>query len=346
MIRGKHTHYFYDLLEQMIILEGEGSISAARITFLSHHIYFERCNHEKIDKMKEESVENPSLSRFLNSYLELFAEIFGKPSTDDFKNPIDLYREDYSLNILELARINTPTKSAVEKGLDKSLEWPSDIPYVDWLEDFVKTIFINMFGLYYFNTSIGDMVRWVTKDEHDNPHFINGLNCYETAYNIDNDCGRSEGVDYFDKRNLEKDQIRIKFEHYISQNSNWDTDDLVKNVASKETYKFYYTKEVAYNIFLLAQGFLIILTGKSSRDSYIRSFEDARRLYYRVKKYLMPQKDKKEIVTPEEDNIASEIFYIGLLSGYERGKDLPISEDLLSATLDKLEKEDKEKYLN
>ena len=53
-----------------------------------------------------------------------------------------------------------------------------------------------------------------------------------------------------------------------------------------------------------------------------------------------------ELVTPEEDNIASEIFYIGLLSGYERGKDLPISEDLLSATLDKLEKEDKEKYLN
>ena len=123
----------------------------ARITFVlihmisEYHILAEQCN-------KPDGENN--LFRFISWCLSRFAEELETPSNEEFANPIELYKKDPDINLLELIRFRTPAKNAVEKGLDENFEWPDNVPYEEWEEDILQTAYATLFGLYFFSTPL------------------------------------------------------------------------------------------------------------------------------------------------------------------------------------------------
>ena len=122
----------------------------ARITFVLIHMISEY--HILAEQCTKPDGEN-NLFRFISWCLSRFAEELETPSNEEFKNPIELYKKDSDINLLELIRFRTPAKNAVEKGLDESFEWPDNVPYEEWEEDILQTAYATLFGLYFFNTS-------------------------------------------------------------------------------------------------------------------------------------------------------------------------------------------------
>ena len=104
----------------------------ARITFVLVHLISE--HHELAESAGKHDGEN-NLFRFTSWCLSHFAEELEMPSTEDYKNPIDVFKKEHDVNLLQLVRFRTPAKNAVEKELDESLEWPKDVPYEEWEEE-------------------------------------------------------------------------------------------------------------------------------------------------------------------------------------------------------------------
>ena len=96
----------------------------ARITFVLIHMISEY--HILAEQCTKPDGEN-NLFRFISWCLSRFAEELETPSNEEFKNPIELYKKDSDINLLELIRFRTPAKNAVEKGLDESFEWPDKV---------------------------------------------------------------------------------------------------------------------------------------------------------------------------------------------------------------------------
>ena len=122
----------------------------ARITFVLVHMISE--HHELAESAGKPDGEN-NLFRFVTWCLSRFAEELETPSTEDFKNPIELFKKEQDINLLNLSRFRTPAKNAAEKDLDESMEWPKDVPYEEWEEDMLQTAYATMFGLYFFDTT-------------------------------------------------------------------------------------------------------------------------------------------------------------------------------------------------
>ena len=153
----------------------------ARITFVLIHMISEY--HILAEQCTKPDGEN-NLFRFISWCLSRFAEELETPSNEEFQNPIELYKKDPDINLLELIRFRTPAKNAVEKGLDESFEWPDNVPYEEWEEDILQTAYATLFGLYFFNTPAKDLMKWLGKDERKNLRFVNAMNRHETVLNV------------------------------------------------------------------------------------------------------------------------------------------------------------------
>ena len=116
----------------------------ARITFTLIHMISE--HHELAEMASKPDGEN-NLYRFMWWNLDRMADEFELKPEDEYSNPIDIYRREEQLDLLELCRFRTPTKDAVKKGLEEWQEWPSDVPYEEWEDEMLQTAYITMFGL-------------------------------------------------------------------------------------------------------------------------------------------------------------------------------------------------------
>ena len=153
----------------------------ARITFVLVHMISE--HHELAESAGKPEGEG-NLFNFTSWCLRRFADELEAPSTEGFKNPIELFKKEHDVTLLDLVRFRTPAKNAVEKGLDESFEWPDNVPYEEWEEDMLQTAYATLFGLYFFNTPAKDLMRWLGKDEPKNYRFVNAMNRHETALNV------------------------------------------------------------------------------------------------------------------------------------------------------------------
>ena len=114
----------------------------ARITFVLIHMISEY--HILAEQCTKPDGEN-NLFRFISWCLSRFAEELETPSNEEFTNPIELYKKDPDINLLELIRFRTPAKNAVEKGLDESfcsLRRVGRGHPADGLRNAVRTIFL------------------------------------------------------------------------------------------------------------------------------------------------------------------------------------------------------------
>ena len=209
------------------------------------------------------------------------------PSTEDFKNPIELFKKEHDVTLLDLVRFRTPAKNAVEKGLDESFEWPDNVPYEEWEEDMLQTAYATLFGLYFFNTPAKDLMRWLGKDEPKNYRFVNAMNRHETALNVT------------------EERTRLR-----------EADGPLDMLASGDVLRFCQEKEdTAFGIFMTGT-FAMMMPGKNiNRKGMVSSRDNAKLVYQAAKKSLMGDKLSKQIVTAADDKAAAEVFYWGLIYG-------------------------------
>ena len=73
----------------------------ARITFVLVHLISE--HHELAESAGKPNGEN-NLFRFISWCLSRFAEELEMPSTEDYKNPIDVFKKEHDVNLLQLVR--------------------------------------------------------------------------------------------------------------------------------------------------------------------------------------------------------------------------------------------------
>ena len=77
----------------------------ARITFVLVHMISE--HHELAASAGKPDGEN-NLFQFVTWCLSRFADELEAPSTEEFKNPIELFKKEHDMNLLNLARFRTP----------------------------------------------------------------------------------------------------------------------------------------------------------------------------------------------------------------------------------------------
>lgn len=221
----------------------------------------------------------------------------------------------------DIVRSHTPAKNAVEKGLDESLEWPSDVPYEEWEEDLLQTAYTTLFGLYFFNTPTKDMMRWLGKDEPKNSRFVNAMDRHETALNIIAERGRLLDAD--DPHPLKKKRKRI----YLNDEDCAEAEEqgrklremfhgMIEEVFEGNTQRFCRENEdAAFEIFQMGL-FTMLLPGKQfNRKGILDSPDHSMMLYKSAKKTVLGDKITKKIVTAADDQAAALVFYMGMLSG-------------------------------
>ena len=212
----------------------------ARITFVlihmisEYHILAEQCT-------KPDSENN--LFRFISWCLSRFAEELETASNEEFTNPIELYKKNPDINLLELIRFRTPAKNAVEKGLDESFEWPDNVPYEEWEEDILQTAYATLFGLYFFNTPAKDLMKWLGKDERKNLRFVNAMNRHETVLNVSAERTRLREADgpmpwtKKPKRMYVSDEECARGEEHVAELRR-NFVDVVEKLATGDTLRF------------------------------------------------------------------------------------------------------------
>ncbi|MBR3078183.1 MAG: hypothetical protein IKH01_00020 [Prevotella sp.] len=290
----------------------------ARITFVLVHMISE--HHELAESAGKPDGEN-NLFRFVTWCLSRFAEELETPSTEDFKNPIDLFKKEQDINLLNLARFHTPAKNAVEKDLDESLEWPKDVPYEEWEEDMLQTAYATMFGLYFFDTPAKDLMRWLGKDEPKNYRFVNAMNRHETALNVSEERTRLREADgplpwkKKQKRMYVSDEEMAQGKEHVDQLHQGFL-KLVEMLGTGDVLRFCHEKEdAAFGIFMTGT-FAMMMPGKNiNRKGMVSSRDNAKLVYQAAKKSLMGDKLSKQIVTAADDKAAAEVFYWGLVYG-------------------------------
>lgn len=317
MIKALGSKEGIQLVKDMIVCEGEeAGIRAARKQFLYDHYSMEIIMpREDYDHYKG----GIPLRKFLNSCMDKFADDFEKPSTDDFKNPIELYKEDDSLDIMEFARLNCPTKNAVKQGLDNSLEWPKKVPFEYWAEDLVRAVYINLFGLYYFDSSIDDMVRWVTQDELHNPAFVNAVNHCETALNIDMDRNLhlDDSKPFWGGRNdfTARDEAKNENNDYAQKaqdNFNELFDKWVNDLPLGDTGIFCRVyREEALQVYRAAILVMLMRENLSACEKINDSDDYGRYAFQFAKKFFMGP-DVVEVIEKKGEKVAYEVFNWGL----------------------------------
>ena len=293
----------------------------ARITFVLIHMISDK---HVLAESAAMSDDGSVVFRFISWCLSRFAEELETPSCEEFMNPIEVFRQDYDVNLINLARFRTPAKNAVEKGLDESMEWPADVPYEEWEEDILQTAYATLFGIYYFNTPVEDLICWLGKDEPKNARFVNAMNRHETALNVSDDRARLREADgpvpVEKKQNplyVSDEEIAQGKEHVNQLRRGFLK--MVKMLATDDVLRFCQEKEdTAFGIFM-SGTFAMMMPGKDvDRKSMVSSRDNAKWVYQAAKKSLMGDKLTGEIVTANDDSAAAEIFYWGLVYG-ERG---------------------------
>ena len=288
----------------------------ARITFVLVHLISE--HHELAESAGKPDGEN-NLFRFTSWCLSRFAEELEMPSTEDYKNPIDVFKKEHDVNLLQLVRFRTPAKNAVEKELDESLEWPKDVPYEEWEEDMLQTAYATLFGLYFFNTPAKDLMRWLGKDEPKNFRFVNAMNRHETALNVTEERTRLREADgplpWKKKRMYVSDEEVAQGKEHVDQ-LHQGFRKLVDMLASGDVQRFCQEKEdTAFGVFMTGT-FAMMMPGKNiNRKGMVSSRDNAKLVYQAAKKSLMGDKLSKQIVTAADDKAAAEVFYWGLKFG-------------------------------
>ena len=290
----------------------------ARITFVLIHMISEY--HILAEQCTKPDGEN-NLFRFISWCLSRFAEELETPSNEEFKNPIELYKKDPDINLLDLIRFRTPAKNAVEKGLDESFEWPDNVPYEEWEEDILQTAYATLFGLYFFNTPAKDLMKWLGKNERKNLRFVNAMNRHETVLNVSAERTRLREADgpmpwtKKPKRMYVSDEECAKGEEHVAELRR-NFVDVVEKLATGDTLRFCREKEeTAFGVFMTGL-FAMMMPGKNvNRKGMISSRDNAKMVYQAAKKSLMGDKLANDIVTAADDKAAAEVFYWGLIGG-------------------------------
>lgn len=294
------------------------SESEARITFVLIHIISE---HHELGEMACAPEGDNNLYKFICWCLNKFVEEFETPSTDEFMNPIEAYRTNYDIKLLDLVRHRTPAKNAEKKGLDKDMEWPSNVPYEEWEEELLQTAYTTLFGLYFFETPVKDMMRWLGKDEPKNYHFVNAMNRHETALNINSERTRVHEADGMLPWEKKKKRVYIDDEEYERSKEQVDLlqkvfkEHFVSKMATGDTLRFCQEKEeTAFGVFMTGM-FSMMMPGKDiNRKAWVSSMDNAKTVYQAAKKTMMG-KLAKQIVTADDDKAAAEVYYWGLMLG-------------------------------
>lgn len=306
---------------------------AVRTTFVLLHMTSE---HREIAESAIKSGDEKNLFDFMTYCLHRFAEELERPSSEDYTNPIDLYKKGKKSLLQDIARSNTPAKNAVEKGLDESLEWPSDVPYEKWEEDLLQTAYTTLFGLYFFNTPAKDMMRWLGKDEPKNPRFVNAMSRHETAVNIMTECAKQLDADAL--HSLKKKRKPI----YLTDEDSAEAEeqgrklrqmfhDMIEEKFEGNMQRFCRENEdTAFEIFQMGL-FSMLMPGKNyDRKGIINSPDHSMMMYKAAKKTVLGDKVTKKIVTPEDDEAAALVFYVGMLSGEQGVSKGNLPTDMLS----------------
>lgn len=306
---------------------------AIRTTFVLVHMTSE---HLELAVSATKSGDEKKLFEFMTCCLHRFAEELERPSSEDYTNPIDLYKKGKKSLLRDIVRSHTPAKNAVEKGLDESLEWPSDVPYEEWEEDLLQTAYTALFGLYFFNTPTKDMMRWLGKDEPKNPRFVNAMDRHETALNIIAERGRLLDAD--DPHPLKKKRKPI----YLTDEDSAEAEeqerklrqmfhDMIEEKFEGNMQRFCRENEdAAFNIFKWGLFTMLLRDKNFDRKSIINSPDASMMLYKSAKKKLLGDEVTKKIVTAADDQAAALVFYVGMLSGEQGVSKGNLPTDMLS----------------
>ena len=264
----------------------------ARITFVLVHMISE--HHELAEQCSKPDGEN-NLFRFISWCLSRFAEELETPSSEEFMNPIELFKKEQDVNLLDLSRHRTPAKNAVEKELDESQEWPDNVPYEEWEE--------------------------LGKDERKNYRFVNAMNRHETALNVSSERTRLREADgpmpwkKKPKRMYVSDEEVAKGEEHVAEMRK-DFVNVVDQLATGNTLRFCREKEeTAFGVFMTGLFAMMMPDKNMNRRGMVSSRDNAKIVYQAAKKSLMGDKLVKDIVTADDDKAAAEVFYWGLVGG-------------------------------
>lgn len=290
----------------------------ARITFVMVHMISE--HHELAEQCNNTDGED-NLFRFISWCLSHFAEELETPSTEEITNPIDLYKKDPDVNLLDLVRQRTPAKNAVEKGLDVSQEWPDNVPYEEWEEDILQTAYVTLFGLYFLNTPAKDLMKWLGKDEHKNYRFVNAMNRHETALIVSEERTRLREADgplpwkKKPKRMYLSDEECAQGEEQLERLRKMFV-ALIDELGRGDTLRFCREKEeTAFGVFVSGIFAMAMPDKRMNRKGMVSSEDNIKIVYQAAKKSMMGDKVVKDIVTAADDQAAAEVFYWGLLVG-------------------------------
>ena len=278
----------------------------ARITFVLIHTF--SAHHELMENAGKPDGENNQF-RFFCWCLNTIAD-----EMESENSPLASYRKE-KFPLRELARWRTPAKDAGTNGLEEWQEWPKDVPYEEWLEEEIRKAYMTLFGLYYWNTPVKDLMRWVGKNEPRNPKFVNAMNATETITNIE-----------IDQLPENKQQKKPKQKMYVSDEEMARGYEqvyelqkafakLYGQLAKGDTLRFCKEKEeTAFGIFM-SGTFTMMMPGKEVNREAMTSSENYSSVYQAAKRYMIGEKLLKEIVTNDDDKAACEVFHWGMVYG-------------------------------
>ena len=315
MIKDFENKNVLDAMKRQINEAAKISVRDGRITFVLVHMLSE--HHEMAEATGKEGDES-NLFNFASYNLNRATEwLEGK--TEGGMTPVELYRqEDGHFNLLELFRHLCPAKDAVKKGLEEWQEWPQNVPYYEWYEDMLLTAYATLFGLYYFDTPVKDMLRWLGKDEPKNPRFVNAMNRHETVVNIGNDHIKLDEM--ADEPERKKKRVYVSDEEVAQGMENVEElkglfRKLADMLAKGDTLRFCQEKEeTAFGIFMIGTFAMMMPGDNVNRDGMTKG-DNAKLVYQMAKKTMMGKKLTSEIVTADDNKAACEVFHWGLVYG-------------------------------
>lgn len=291
------------------------SIREARITFVLVHMMSE--HHELAEASKKDGNEG-NLFRFASYNLTRAADWL-EGETEGGGTPVEMFhKEEGHFDLLGLIRYLCPANDAVKKGLEEWQEWPDDVPYFEWYEDILQTAYATLFGLYYFDTPVKDILRWLGKDEPKNPHFVNAMNRHETVVNIDNDHMKLNEMP--DEPERKKKRVYVSDEEVAQGMENVEElKDMFRKLADMlakgDTLRFCQEKEeTAFGVFLIGTFAMMMPGDNVNRDGMTKG-DNAKLVYQMAKKTMMGKKLTSHIMTADDDKAACEVFHWGLVYG-------------------------------
>lgn len=318
MIKDYQDKHMLAGMKRMIFDAAKVSERNARISFVVAHMISE--HHELLESARKRGVED-NLNKFISSCLYRFADELEAPSEGKYLNPIDLFKKEHNLPLLKLVRFRTPAKNAVEKDLEETMEWPDNVPYEEWMEDMLQTAYASLFGLYFFNTPVKDMMRWLGKDEPKNLRFVNAMNRHETALNVNTERARLHEADgpaplVKKRKHVDLSNYEAKLGKAFVAASHDIFHQLIEMEASGDVLRFSQEKEdAAFHIFMAGLNIMTLIDKNKTREEMLSSVDNSKMVYQGAKKNLMGEKLTKHIVTAADDEAAAVLFNWGMAYG-------------------------------